>query len=223
MKPLLKVMLILSAIFASTFVLGRLFGILTEENIRLWLTEASLVSPAWIAGTVIMLLFIDLFVAVPTLTVTILAGYFLGFEAGALAAFTGMTLAAICGYGICRRHGEGMIARLVRDAGKRRELTDAFHRNGPAMILLSRAAPILPEVTACMAGATRMNIGTYLALFLVSSLPYAAIAAYAGSISTIDNPMPAIYAALILYGVMWGGWVWYRSRVRARGRVDKAT
>lgn len=216
MRSLLKVMLVLAAIFASTFIIGRLLGILTEENVRYWLTEASGVSVWWIGAIVVALLFIDLFVAVPTLTVTILAGYFMGFAGGASAAFLGMMLAAVCGYAICRRYGEGLIARLVRDAGKRRELTEAFHRNGPAMILLSRAAPILPEVTACLAGATRMRFNLYLALFAVSTLPYVGIAAWAGSISTIDDPLPAIYAALLLYGVMWSGWAIHRSRLRAR-------
>ncbi len=214
MRTLLRVMLILAAIFASTFVIARLLGILTEENVRHWLAEASGISVWWIGAIVVALLFIDLFVAVPTLTVTILAGYFMGFAGGVSAAFLGMMLAAVCGYAICHRYGAGLIARLVSDTDKRQELTDAFHRNGPAMILLSRAAPILPEVTACMAGATRMRFSLFLALVVVSTLPYACIAAWAGSISTVDGPLPAIYAALLLYGVMWSGWAIYRSRTR---------
>lgn len=43
-----------------------------------------------------------------------------------------------------------------------------------------------------------------------------AIAAYAGSVSAIDDPMPAIYAALFLYGVMWLGWMIYRRKRMAR-------
>lgn len=66
MRSLVKVMLILAAIFASTFVIGRVLGILTEDNVRMWLTQASETSPVWIAAIVIGLLFIDLLVAVPT-------------------------------------------------------------------------------------------------------------------------------------------------------------
>ena len=44
MKTLLKVMLTIAAIFASTFVLGRVLGILTEENVRAWLELASTLS-----------------------------------------------------------------------------------------------------------------------------------------------------------------------------------
>ncbi len=213
MRPLIKVMLVLASIFASTFVAGRLLGILTEENIRLWLTQASEASPWWIAATVIALLTIDLFVAVPTLTVTILAGYFLGFQGGLLAAFTGTALAASTGYSISRLYGDNVLARLVKQPERRAELRTAFLRDGPAMILLSRAAPILPEVTACMAGATRMRVTYFALLFSASTLPYVTIAAYAGSVSTFENPMPAIYAAICLYGVMWAGWAWYRKAI----------
>ena len=79
MKPLIKVMLTLGAIFALTFILGRVLGILTVDNVKHWLELALSVDPLWVAGTIVLLLFLDLFVAVPTLTITILAGFFLGF------------------------------------------------------------------------------------------------------------------------------------------------
>ena len=91
-------------------------------------------------------------------------------------------------------------------------MIDAFHRNGPAMIMLSRAAPIVPELTACMAGATRMNLSLYGVFFAVGTVPYVLIAAYAGSISSVSNPQPAIYAALFLYLTLWIGWYAFRLR-----------
>ena len=79
------------------------------------------------------------------------------------------------------------------------------------MILLARAAPILPEVTACMAGMTRMKLTRFTLFWTIGTLPYMGIAAYAGSVSTLEDPMPTIYAALGLYGVMWVGWFVYRK------------
>lgn len=105
MKPLIKVMLILAVIFASTFILGRVLGILTVDNVRSWLETAQNVDPIWVITTVIVLLFLDLFVAVPTLTITILAGFFLGFPLGFTAAFVGMASAAFSGYAISSRWG----------------------------------------------------------------------------------------------------------------------
>lgn len=210
MKTLLKVMLTLAAIFASTFILGRVLGILTEENIRTWLELASTLSAATVIAVVVGLLFIDLFVAVPTLTIVILGGYFLGFELGLLAAILGSALAAFGGYAICRNWGESALAKIVRDADRRGDMREAFQSHGPGMILLARAAPILPEVTACMAGITRMSLPRFALFWSIGTLPYMGIAAYAGSVSTLDDPMPAIYAALGLYAVMWTGWFVYR-------------
>ena len=214
MKPLIKVMLFLAAAFAFTFIVGRVLGILTVENVTHWLELAGAVDPAGLAATVVLLLFLDLFVAVPTLTITLLGGYFLGFPAGAAAAFTGMSLAAICGYGISRIWGERAVSFLMRNEHDRQDMAQAFQRNGPAMIILSRAAPIVPEVTACMAGVTNMCFTHYLGYFSLSTLPYVLIASYAGSISSPESPQPAIYAALTLYAVLWIGWYLFRRNAR---------
>ncbi len=216
MKPLLKVMLILGAIFAMTFVAGRVFGILTVENIKAWLELAASIDPLWLAGTVILLLFIDLFVAVPTLTITILAGFFLGFPLGAAAALAGMSSAAFVGFAISRIWGDRPTAMLIRDASEREEMAQSFQRNGPVMIVLSRAVPILPEVTACMAGATNMAFARYLVFFGISTIPYVLIASYAGSISSVESPQPAILAVLFLYATLWGGWYLFQRKSRSK-------
>ena len=214
MKPLVKVMLILAALFALTFIVARLTGILTVDRVKQGLETAAQVDPIWLAGTVLLLLFLDLFVAVPTLTITLLAGFFLGFPMGAVTAFTGMSFAAFSGYGICRLWGERPILYLVKNETDRRAMREAFQQNGPVMILLARAAPIVPEVTACMAGVTGMPILRYALFFGLGTLPYVLIAAYAGSISSIESPQPAIYAALALYLVLWVGWYIFRRSTR---------
>ncbi|MEM8749955.1 MAG: VTT domain-containing protein [Pseudomonadota bacterium] len=215
MKPLLKVMLILGAIFATTFVLGRVFGILTVANVRLWLEWAGAIDPWVLASVVIGLLFIDLFVAVPTLTITILAGFFLGFGPGLAASLVGVTAAAFAGYTISWFWGDRIIPHLVKDQLEREKLSASFHAHGPLMILLARAAPILPEVTSCMAGATKMNIWRFSIFLAIGTIPYVAIATYAGSISDLENPKPAIFAALLLYAVMWTGWYIARKRLKS--------
>ena len=215
MKSLLKVMLILGALFASTFVLGRVLGILTIENVREWLEAVQSINTLWVVVLVIGLLFLDLFVAVPTLTITILAGFFLGFPLGSAAALTGMTSAALGGYALCRKFGDPFLRFLVKQESERVALKQTFQTSGPVMILLSRAAPIVPEVTACMAGATQMPLLRYLLFFLLSTVPYVAIASYAGSISSLQNPKPAIFAALALYAVLWLGWFLFRRHKKS--------
>lgn len=206
MKPLIKVILIIGLCFAVTFLLIKSTGVLTIDQIEAWLNQAKTISPLTVVGIVILLLFADLFIAVPTLTVTILSGFFLGFTNGALAAFTGLMLAGLTGYGLSRTFGDSILKILVKEAQQREEAISTFKTHGFVMILLSRAIPILPEVTACLAGMTRMRFEVFLSAWILSSAPYVLIAAYGGSVSSIDNPLPAIYSAIGLSGFLWLGW-----------------
>ena len=163
-----------------------------------------------------MLLFVDLIISVPTLATITLSGYFLGPVIGALAGIVGLVMAGLGGYTVSRRYGDLLLKLVVKDETKRMDAVATFQEHGAVVILLSRASPILPEVSACMAGMTRMPLGKFLALWLASSVPYAAIAAYAGSISSLDNPQPAIFAAIGLMSVLWISWLVVRRLSQRR-------
>lgn len=210
MKALIKVILFVGLCFAATFVAIKATGALTVEQIDGWLTQARQLSPVYVGALVAGLLLADLFIAMPTLTVTILAGFFLGHAYGATAALTGLMLAGLCGYGVGRHFGEPVLRFLVRDAAEREGAKILFRQRGFVMILLARAVPILPEVTACLAGMTGMPFGRFILAWSLSSAPYALIAAYAGSVSTLDNPMPAILTAIGITTVLWTGWYLFR-------------
>ena len=210
MKSIVKVMLVLALFFASTFIVLKGTGMITVDKIELWLEAAKSSNHVYVAAIVMLLLFADLFVAVPTLTVMILGGYFLGPVAGAGAAVSGLLAAGGCGYGISWRYGDILMRFLVKDVGQREEVRRTFQENGGVVILLARAVPILPEVSACMAGMTRMPLLKFLGLWLASSVPYASIAAYAGSISTLENPTPAILTMIGLTTFLWLGWYVFR-------------
>jgi uncharacterized membrane protein YdjX (TVP38/TMEM64 family) len=148
-----------------------------------------------------------LFIAVPTLTITILAGYFLGFPYGSLSAILGMFMAGISGYLLTRRFGDKILIKVIKNEEKRKDAIESFHKYGFLMILMSRASPILPEVSACMAGITRMQLRKFLLAWTINTVPFALIASYSGSISSITNPRPAIYAAIsiyVVYGLVGG-------------------
>ena len=204
-------MLALALVFASTFIILRATGIVTIEKIELWLEAAKNTSSVYVAIIVTLLLFADLFVAVPTLTVIILGGYFLGSTLGAIAAIIGLFLAGICGYGLSRKYGDLLINFLIKDRNKRDAAINSFQHYGAIVILLSRAVPILPEVSACMAGMTRMSPTKFLSLWLLSTIPYSIIASYAGSISTLENPQPAIFTAIGLTAFFWTGWFMFQK------------
>ena len=211
MRPLLRIILTLAAFFALTFLLARFAGLFSAEEITIWLEQAQSVDPLYLFILVSLLLFSDLFIAVPTLTITVLSGYFLGFANGGIAAITGMLLAGVAGYWLSRRFGESILKKIVKSESKRKEAVASFEKYGLAMILLSRVSPILPEVSACMAGMTGMRFSKFTIAWCLNTIPYALIASYSGSVSSLNNPKPAIYAAIGMYAVLWTGWFAFRK------------
>ncbi len=211
MKALLKIMLTLALVFASTFIILKSTGLITVEKIQVWLEMAKNANPVYVAFIICSLLFADLFIAVPTLTVMILGGYFLGPVYGAIAAITGLFFAGTCGYGLSAKYGDKLMNFLIKDQYKRDDAIRTFQNHGAIVILLSRAVPILPEVSACMAGMTRMPLAKFLMLWLISTIPYAIIASYAGAISTLENPKPAVITAISLTAFFWAGWLVFRK------------
>ncbi len=207
MKTLLTLFFIIAAFFLSTFVIIQTFDLITVDDIRYWLEYAKEVSPLYIGLFVALLLFADLFIAIPTLTVCILAGYFLGAGFGALFSIIGVTVAGISGHLLSRSAGRALLEKVIREPEKLADMEKTFQQHGFVMILISRALPILPETTACLSGLTRMPFSKFLLAWVISSYPYVSIAAYAGSISSLDDPKPAIFTAIALTGFFWLSWI----------------
>ncbi|CCN50559.1 hypothetical protein MADA3029_940233 [Vibrio nigripulchritudo MADA3029] len=210
MKALIRIMLVVALAFASTFIILKVAGVLSVEQIEGWLTYAQSLSPIYVGGTTVLLLFADLFVAMPTLTITILSGFFLGQWYGAVAAILGMMLAGTIGYLLGNRFGDRLLNVLIKDTKQIEEAKSAFKKHGFVMILLSRAVPILPEVTACLAGMTGMKFSRFIVAWSISTIPYCLIAVYSGSISSLDDPKPAIITAVLMTSGLWLGWYMFR-------------
>ena len=209
MKSLIKVMLVLAVFFASTFLIINLTGLISVEKIETWLVIAKSVDITVIMFIVIALLLADLFIAVPTLSVMILAGYFLGPQLGALISIVGLSLAGVSGYIISWRFGDKLVKHLIKSHDAQVDMRTSFNKHGTGIILLSRALPILPEVSACMAGMTKMPFNRFLLFWTLSTVPYAIIATYSGSVSSLQNPKPAILTAVGLTSMLWLGWLVY--------------
>lgn len=218
MKALFKFAFILGAFFTFTLVVFKLLDLFTVDDIRSWLEFAQELSIWHIALIIIGLMAIDLFVAIPTLSLSILSGFFLGMELGAFVSSLGMMSAGSLGYFLSRHYGEKILVSISSDAQQRAEMTTLFIKHGVFSLLLCRAAPMLPEIASCLAGITRMSFLRYLLFFGLGTVPYSLIAAYAGSVSTVDNPQPAIYAFLGIFGgltLIWLGFLQYQ-RLKAK-------
>lgn len=212
MKHLLKVMVILAAFFATTFIVANLTGFLNVEQIESWLLQAKKISPLFIACIVVILLFSDLFIAIPTMTVITLSGYFLGFLLGSISSFIGLLLAAVTGYVLSKIFGEQILKLVIKKETERKEAINTFREKGFIMILLSRAVPILPEVTACMAGMTKMRFSKFILAWTANTIPYVLIISYAGSVSSLQAPQPAIFTAIGISAVLWTCWFIFHGR-----------
>ena len=212
MKHLIKVIIIIASFFALSFIIGRTTGILNVEQIEVWFKQAQTLSPFYIGTLVVLLQWADLLIAVPTLTTTLFSGYFLGFIYGTIASLTGMMLTGISGYLLGYLLGEKLLRFLLKKEKSRQEAKNTFDKHGFIMILLSRAVPILPEITACLAGMTKMPFPGFLTAWSVSTIPYVIIASYAGSISSVQDPKPAIFTAIGISCILWIGWYIFKTK-----------
>ena len=78
MKDLVKIMLFMAIVFISIFMVAKESGHFTLNDITNLLEQARQIHPGYLVLVVIGLLFADLFITVPTMTVSIIAGNFLG-------------------------------------------------------------------------------------------------------------------------------------------------
>lgn len=216
MKLLIKSVLILVAIFTTTLLIIKFSGVLTVEDIKELFANLKS-QPSYILGTIIVfLLFIDLFIAVPTMTIIILAGYFIGFELAVFYTFVGLLLASLTGYFLSKRYGQRVLDKLSSNEEQKIEMTELFNKHGVLVLILSRAVPMLPEISSCLAGTCNMSLKRFLLAWSIGTIPYLSVIAYAGSISNLDNPMPAIYAAIGITITFWFLWLIFMKKTRVK-------
>lgn len=206
MKLLIKTILILATIFTSTLLIIKFSGVLSIEDIKeIFVSLKS--QPSYILGLLVsVLLFIDLFIAVPTMTIIILSGYFVEFKLAILFVVLGLLSASLTGYFLSKRYGDKILNKLSSNEEQKDEMIDLFNNHAFIVIVLSRAVPMLPEICACLAGTCNMSLKKYLFAWTLGTLPYMMVMIYAGSISSLDNPMPAIYTAIgitVLFSIIW--------------------
>lgn len=137
---------------------------------------------------------------------------------GFLAGATGMLTAGILGYAITYAYGPGLLRRINKDEAKQAEMAAIFARHGGVVLVVCRALPMLPEISCCLAGATRMRFQKFIVAFVLGTVPYALIATYAGARSSLDDPKPAILAAIGLSVLLAGAWMILLRRYKAETR-----
>ncbi|MFC5050988.1 TVP38/TMEM64 family protein [Rubritalea spongiae] len=216
MKPLLKTALALIGGFLLIFILLHSTGLLTQEDIAQIVRDSQHWPKVWVALIIIALLTSDILIPVPGIVVVSLAGFLLGPIWGALCGSIGLTLAGVCGYVLCRIYGYRMLHRIYKDKEAIADMRETFHRHSIMVLLLSRAAPMIPETVSCLAGATHMPFLKYLITFATSCTLYSIIVAFAGSLSTSDDLTPAIIAYFCIMAILWTGWFILKKQMQSK-------
>jgi len=210
-KLSLKVLLIafvLAAVFGATFVLwgGWFDTILSQEECVEWFQSIRHV--AWLVA--IGLLIADLLLPIPATGVMAALGVVYGVWIGAAVGAAGSVLAALLGYGLARLTGRRGIRWIAGDEEVER-FRAFFDRWGGAAVIVSRVLPILPEVTAILAGLAPMRFRRFLAALLLGTIPVAILFAGLGSASA-EAPWAGILAAVLIPLIFWPGFLWLAGR-----------
>jgi len=189
----------LAAVFLLTFELwgGDFERLFSQEactaffrSIRGW---------AWAAA--IGLLVADLLLPVPATGIMAALGVVYGPVAGALIGTAGSALAGLAGYGLARFGGRPLARRIASEAELDR-FQRFFDRWGGLAVIASRMLPILPEVTALLAGLARMRPRRFAAALLLGTAPTAALFAWLGHASR-SEPGIGMALAVVLPLLLW--------------------
>ena len=197
MKKLLAISFIPGLVMAIFFVL---WGDFFEE----WVKPSEFnktydLSTAWIIALSLMVS--DLFLPIPASALMTAIGAKYGFLLGFSINVSGLLLAGLTAYAIARFLGRKKAGMLCSE----KELAEYgafFNKWGGASIIISRALPILPEVTSLMAGFAGMNFKKYLLSLLAGSVPVALLYSWLG-ITTADEPAWGMAVAVSIPLLLW--------------------
>ena len=186
MKSLIKIAVTLFLFFTGMLILFKFTGVLTLEKIELWMTAAKNTNPIYVALIVAGLLFCDLFMAVPTLSIMLLAGFFLGPAYAFVAAIVGVLLAGLCGYFLSRKYGDKLLNSLISNPAEREDVYKLFKSMVQSLFYYQSHSGFTGGLNLSRRNHQNavLSLSTTLA---VSSVPYALIATYAGSVSSIQD------------------------------------
>lgn len=163
---------------------------------------------AWLAA--FGLLVADLVLPIPATPVMSALGWiygpWLGGAIGAAGAFTSGSLA----YGLCRKFGDRIALRILgaEDLAKGHRL---FAFAGGWIIALTRWVPILPEVTSCLAGLTKMPGRKFFPALACGCVPMAMTFAWIGS-QGHEQPTLALGLSAALPVALWCVTAWLLKR-----------
>lgn len=189
----------------------------STEGSRVWLADYG--KPwGWLAA--LGLLVADLVLPVPATGVMSALGYIYGTWVGGLVGAGGSFLSGVVAYELCRAGGPQIADRLLGPKDQARATLIFSGGMGGWMVALSRWMPLLPELTACMAGLTRMPRPRFLPALACGCAPMGVVFAAIGAAGT-DRPELAIGLSVLIPAVLYAVTALWMKR-RGKGTAEQA-
>lgn len=189
-RPLLVICLALLVPAVPFLLLGEDF----EARLQAWVQQDW--SPRHRFWLIVLVLSLDIVLPVPSSGVSTYAGGTLGVLAGTAASWLGMSLAAVTGFALARRLGRPFADRF--GGGDMGRLESVSVRYAAAMLVLTRALPLLAEGCVLLLGSLQVPWRRFVPPVIISNLvisaTYAAFGAYFGQ----RHALPAAIAASVL-------------------------
>ncbi len=199
MKLIFKLVLSLLSLLAIVFLVGKIGFDYSLADAELFLISIKETHPLILGLTIILLMIVDLFLAIPTVAVIILAGNFLGFYMGSFLSILGAYFLGTLGYFLGQIMGPKLISIITKDKKEVESMKILFNKNGHLSLLMGRACPMLPEISSCLAGMGDMKYREFLKWYMAGAIPYILLVSFCGSISRLDNLTPLILMIFLIY------------------------
>jgi len=200
------------AVIAFKVLVEDVMGVDLEGAVSAWLSSAGTGS----ALTIVALLAVDVFFPVPSSLVMVLSGAAFGVLWGSLFSLVGSIGGEWFGFELVRRYGRKASARLIGEDDYAR-FSALFAEHGAAVVVISRALPVVMETMSLVAGLSGMTRRAFLVASFIGTVPISVVYAYAGAVSRETGSL--IPAVIILLATAGLGWLWFSIRMKS-GRAS---
>lgn len=208
MQELFRPLALVTVALAVPIVPFALWGAPLERAITRWAGDAADRPEA--ALLVAGVLAVDVFLPVPSSLVSTVGGAKLGFLAGTLASWLGMTAGAALGLAVARRWGTPLARWLAGDDELER-LSTVAKRYGVQTLVFMRPLPVVAEAAVLLLGASRVPWHRVAWPLALSNLGVAAAYSAAGNLALARSALPlamALSVALPLSATVVARWWW---------------
>jgi len=207
MKRILTLIVgVAAAVILSKLLIENVLGIRVDAIAESWMGRAGTGS----ALAMIALLAADLFLPIPSSLIMVLSGAAFGVLWGSMFSLVGSIGGEWLGFELVRRYGRRASSRMAGDDELER-LSRVFARHGAAVVVVTRALPVVMETMSVVAGLSKMTRGSFLVASLLGTAPIVVVYAYAGAVSRQTGSLvPAVIMVIAVAGL---GWIVYRARI----------